>query len=48
MIITHPTYGPGSIIELKPTDLGDRIIVGFDDGVTRTLLLKFARFTIDK
>lgn len=46
--ITHPTYGPGSIIELKPTDLGDRIIVGFDDGATRTLLLKFARFTIDK
>lgn len=47
MKITHPTYGPGSIIELKPTDLGDRIIVVFGDGSTRTLLLKFARFTID-
>lgn len=49
MKITHPTYGPGTIIELKPTDLGDRIIVTFErDGSTRTLLLKFAKFTIDK
>ena len=45
--ITHSTYGKGIIFELVPNEAGDRIIVDFGNGSHRTLLLKFAKFTID-
>jgi len=48
MIITHSVYGTGKIIKIDLNETGDRIIVSFQDGTNRTLLLKFARFTIDK
>lgn len=49
MAITHSTYGEGHILDIKVNkDLGDRIIVDFGKPAPQTLLLKFARFTINK
>lgn len=48
MTIIHSIYGEGVVKELKPDPNGDRIIVATADGSSRTLLLKFARFTINK
>lgn len=48
MEIQHPLYGKGQIVKIIFDETGNRIIVGFDDGVSRTILLKFARFTILK
>ncbi len=48
MTIIHSIYGEGVVKELKPDPNGDRIIVTTADGSSRTLLLKFARFTINK
>lgn len=48
MMISHSVYGAGKIIKIDLNETGDRIIVSFLDGTNRTLLLKFARFTIDK
>lgn len=48
MKITHSVYGAGKIVKIDLNETGDRIIVSFIDGTDRTLLLKFARFTIDK
>ena len=48
MTLIHSIYGEGVVKELKPDPNGDRIIVTTADGSSRTLLLKFARFTINK
>lgn len=48
MTITHSTYNDGKIADIQLDETGDRIIVDFNDGSRRTLLLKFARFTINK
>lgn len=48
MEITHSVYGYGKITDIQLNETGDRIIVAFKDGNSRTLLLKFARFTINK
>lgn len=48
MTIIHSVYGAGKITEIQLNETGDRIIVEFHEGNKRTLLLKFARFTINK
>ncbi|MCM1066655.1 MAG: UvrD-helicase domain-containing protein [Muribaculaceae bacterium] len=45
--IEHPTFGLGVIREVDTSRVDDRVVVEFSaDGIRRTLLLKFARFTI--
>lgn len=46
MKIRHPRFLTGTIERIDTSSPDTRIEVSFDDGVRRTLLLKFARFTI--
>ena len=46
MQIMHPKFGRGAIVEIDTTNIDPRIRVSFGGDDVKTLLLKFAKFTI--
>ncbi len=44
--IEHQKFGRGTIVEVDRTLTDPRIVVNFDNAGTKTLLLKFAKFTL--
>ena len=48
MTITHKQFGRGRIKSIDDTRQDTRIVVDFDNTGTRTLMLRFAKFTIEK
>lgn len=44
--IQHPRHGEGTVIRKEDFDNNDRIIVKFDSGEVKTVILKFARFKL--
>lgn len=44
--IEHPKFGRGTVLEVLDTGQDTRIVVRFDNAGCKTLLLKFAKFTI--
>ena len=48
MTITHKQFGRGRIKSIDDTRQDTRIVVDFENTGTRTLMLRFAKFTIEK
>ena len=44
--ISHPRFGAGTIEAVDTSGPDSRIVVAFEDGSNRTLLLKFAKFKL--
>ncbi len=43
--VSHQRFGSGTVLKVSDVDTDARVIVKFDNGETRTLLIKFAKLT---